>query len=1357
MAAIRSATVCKRNGTARILAHVSDATFDPALQAAAKEMVRTDILTALTVDKGAKSVNTRDATPDPEYRMGTRRENLVRGFHLAQDVDKWGLLSPEDQLDLASIGREMMDQGHEEPEDWKRAMTEILGPEVEPSLDDVWKATIIGRPQSSRFADAMANLAAGGDPVPDAKVPQKKSRRIPMKSLPNPVVEGVLGIGDAFQKGLAPATLDRLSKVGGDLLRHRASELRVENAKAYHFLQPYRPLLDKLIQPTFSEVQKIAEMGDLDKPEDRAAREAALLKFSWVRFIHSVETFIPEHTDENGELVPEEGLPYDSPELEKAGEALRKSTESARDTALALGGLRGYLELYFAHMYRNVGKAEDYIATFNARHRSPLGNKSWSKQREHPTMLDALQACLFPKHRNPIDFQLEHIYNVRRWAMMQQLVKKDLMRARMAYPLDADVHTPPTWEDVDPRLGEIVAKPVLEHEEYYDDLLYGKLKDFAKRVGIKQGREPGVGGPLGVANMKTAKVLTKTGSPMSVLVHEIGHALDGKYGIWGQIIVKGSPNEKLLADIVKNGATPKERGAARKALADIAKRREELRGEMRNLADLRWEGTDSKDVAEGYKKYARNRKEQIANLFDAYVNHRERLHDVAPTVFGVLEDVLKKNGLDDFISIRPSLVLGSAPVELDVPGKRIIARWIVPKSVNRLINNYLSPGWQQNKFYHAALAGFSSFNQFQLGFSLFHVGMTGIDSMISRGATGLSQAINEGGPAAIKSGTAKMATPFLAPLIGLKKGQQIMEAAGLSRGVFDLERFSLHGDESPEVKAIVEMAKRAGMNFEMDPNYSHHLTQKWLSGLRQFLAQAKAGRHGPAAKEFAVAVLRTPWAVMEAAAYPIMSFWVPRIKLYAFAEAATAELHRLGPDATQAEQNAALRRVSDSSDDRMGQVAYDNFHWNRAIKDAFQIMLRSPGWTIGSLRLLGGAVYDTADMPFRLVRRHKELAKRAEAKKEFEDAAEAAHAAYQAEHTIWQAKHDKWEEDGKGREPQEPPPPKEKTFNPKYEAQQLEAPILTQRQAYFLFGAMFLAMAGGSINFLRTGQFPKEWRDFYFPRTGGVNRDGSPERYSLPTYTKDLVAWTHNWSKGWAARAATIVKVTGDKLNPGIQAIHDLTRAGGGREFPNNRIYDPEAGAMDQAKSIGKYLLRSHTPIGAKQLTEPKNPGSAIPDWGPAFGIIRAPGYVTDSPLQSEISQWRNAHQGAPIPQEEADKRQATRDLEYELRGTPKDEWASHIPEGMPKSEKRRLTRNAARDRLQISMRQILDQDLPGALSMIEKYASPEELAVLRPDLQRKMSHSKSNWGKSLSLAQREATRARLRALLDREPAAAAR
>ena len=58
---------------------------------------------------------------------------------------------------------------------------------------------------------------------------------------------------------------------------------------------------------------------------------------------------------------------------------------------------------------------------------------------------------------------------------------------------------------------------------------------------------------------------------------------------------------------------------------------------------------------------------------------------------------------------------------------------------------------------------------------------------------------------------------------------------------------------------------------------------------------------------------------------------------------------------------------------------------------------------------------------------------------------------------------------------------------------------------------------------------------------------------------------------------------------------------------------------------------------------------------------------------------------------------------------------------------------------------------------MIEKYASPEELAVLRPDLQRKMSHSKSNWGKSLSLAQREATRARLRALLDREPAAAAR
>jgi hypothetical protein len=1049
------------------------------------------------------------------------------------------------------------------------------------------------RGSGNRFAEAARRLAMGGEPVASrtrAKpVPAGSGLRLAPKS------EFRQGLEDAKKDligALLPASVNDRAAAGSDVLRYREAERIETQQQTEHRLRQWRGRLDRLSFPTGHEVVKIARL-----PE--AEREKALLKFDGIRFLDSVETWKPPKEmkrapvgdafdtaeDAAGMMADAlgsepEGRPYDSPELEAIGNVLHDVLNEAkrRVQGLGTGKLSKAIELYYPHIWENVVRAQEFVATF-AKQKAMEGNKSWMKKRKYPTMLLGMQSGLIPAFRNPLDQVLAHTHQLGKFVMAHQALD-DLGQLGLNRPFDIDTNVPLGWEALDPRIGQIWGPREIPVEETVDALMWQKLQDFAAEHGIKVGREVGLGGPIGLSSPLTHATLTKFGSPMSVLVHEIGHSIDSKYKVWEKLFFKGE-GEKLAEKLVKewNRNAPRTkaeregRARARRELKQWAEKRETMRKELRALADLRFEGDEdeaARPVAQrgGFGQYVRERPEQIANLFDAYVSHRERLADVAPHVFKALEELLEKNGMSDFKDIRPSLVIERRTDTVPLQGKNLLGYYAAPKEVARVLNRFLSPGLQNKALYKGTRFFFNALNQAQLGLSAFHLVFTGLDTMVSRGSLGTYQLMNGVSPI---EGIWKMLSAPAAPVLGLVKGQRMMEAAGLTKNLLGT---TFAGPLADDIRAVVQ----AGGRFKQDAAWTAAAKGKWISSLRAAWGELQHARPGAAAKLGYSALWRTPFAAIEAVSAPIMEWWVPRLKLATFADMAHVELERLGPEATRAEIRRALARAWDSVDNRMGQLAYSNLFWNAAAKDALLVAVRSAGWNIGFLREGLGGIKDFLTIPSRLG------APRGPRKLGPERPAGGAGGGEPPERPRegWEGVEGPWE-----GEPGAPPP----------RQADLRDPWFTHRMAYLVYGTLFMGLAGSTLQFMMTGELPKSLKDAYFPRTGGRNKDGSAERISLPSYVKDAVAWWRDWARtAWS------------KVNPGASALWEFHE---NKQFPNTRIYNEKDPLLQKGMDVLDWLAKTSTPMSLKGPDKP-NPRSALPKWAGTLGLKPAPRYITN-------------------------------------------------------------------------------------------------------------------------------------------------
>ena len=609
--------------------------------------------------------------------------------------------------------------------------------------------------------------------------------------------------------------------------------------------------------------------------------------------------------------------------------------------------------------------------------------------------MTGLEMGLEPVSDNPAELVLSKAREMDKYLFAHRIYKEG---GEQGWIRTHDVTQPMPygWREINDPSATVYGPPTVTISEAFDPRVMDRLDDLAKGLGIKHERKPNIGHgrALGYAE-RGGGVTTKFGGPESVLAHEIGHQLEWKFNISG--LLKG-----------KKGVP----------------------AELRALADLRFEGGDP---SESYKKYVRNKDEKIANAIAALLYAPERFKQVAPETWDHLRDELWHiPALKPLFDIKPSMVLESRRAEVPVNGLVVRAKKIAPEPAAKVLNNYLSPGLRESSTIFRGYLGLANMmNQAQLGLSAFHLAFTTMDAATSKLALGIYQTA-KGHP--LKGVLSMLQTP-ISPITGLLTGNRMMK------------EWYTPGTQGEEFARLVDAVVEGGGRAKMDSFYHTSVTEKMVKLFREAIAPGRTALERVG--KVAGGAVRSPFALIEQTARPLMEYIVPRQKLGVFADLARFELERLGPDAETEDVRAALGRAWDSVDNRMGQLVYDNLFWDKALKDLAMASVRSVGWNVGTVREILGGLGDTAKLAGRGAGAAGDVTLRREGKQ----------------------------------------------YGPGIAG---GPPDFTPRMSYIIALPVVAGLCGAILYYLWHGKAPETLKDYFFPR------DSHGQRWSLPTYMKDV-------------------------------------------------------------------------------------------------------------------------------------------------------------------------------------------------------------------------------------------------------------
>jgi hypothetical protein len=215
---------------------------------------------------------------------------------------------------------------------------------------------------------------------------------------------------------------------------------------------------------------------------------------------------------------------------------------------------------------------------------------------------------------------------------------------------------------------------------------------------------------------------------------------------------------------------------------------------------------------------------------------------------------------------------------------------------------------------------------------------------------------------------------------------------------------------------------------------------------------------------------------------------------------------------------------------------------------------------------------------------------------------------------------------------------------------------IPDRVAYTMSLLATVATANGILSYAFTGQVPTGM-DFLAFRTGRKDKDGNDERFLLPTYVKDLLAYSKQ-----------PLTTVGHKSHPLLSVINDVAN---NRDFYGYEIRNPNAPVTQQAGQVGKYVIKSFEPFWTRGARKSAEAGATPAQLAaPYVGIMPAPAYITRSSIQNQISELYH-------------KRTGERLKPYESRAADETKRAAHDASTMdiymfkrlPKSDQAALAR----------------------------------------------------------------------------------
>lgn len=750
------------------------------------------------------------------------------------------------------------------------------------------------------------------------------------------------------------------------------------------------------------------------------------------------------------------------PRLAKIADSYRKRTDNMFK-AIARYKDIPYWENWFPHAWKNQKKAKAFFAA-----RRPLeGSKSFLKKRFFEDVLAGMQAGLEPASWNPEELMLKAEDNARRYVMVQEMIR-DAKAIGSAKELHMSEKVPEGFRAPNQNWAQLYLNPNIEIKEAFDKKVMEGLETIAKDLGIHLERKPRIGGPaLGYSTSspgRAGKVSTRFATPESVLAHEIGHQIDDLYGLRERFIRQSTLAEKK---------------------------------ELRALADLRIE--DLQAAPDYFKKYVRKGPEKMAVMLEALIHAPEEFKRVAPINYKKFRAFLKsKPELAPLLKVRPSLVLDERTGTVSAGGIVLGKRIYFEENLARLLDNHMSRDLiMETRLGRGVMLSRNILNSINLGISAFHATGITLLAVMSRAGVGISEVASGN----VLTGLGKVATAPVAPIGYVRFGWRFYKGA-------------------PELAAFEERLFTAGASLETKQYYRNQAFDNFFKNAKQVFAEGNTPyrRVGHATK----AMAQAPFMVLESTMRALQNYYIPQMKVGAFRDLEASQLRirakdiAAGKDTVENVGRIAWRDV----EDRMGLINYDNEFWDQTLKTSIMVLIRAPGWSLGTVRALGGAAF--ADLP--------RYAKRTA---------------------------------GQG-------------FGGK-------APEWTSRMSFALAMIVTTMAAGGIYHFLHTGKWPVTLEDYLHPKNGLKNKDGSDQRINFPTFMRDVEGWSRDPIKEAVGRvdegrgASSLGH--GGKLAPEVTLALDLLENQSYRG-PIRNVNDPW---YAQSGQTIRYIFGKEQPFSISQ------------------------------------------------------------------------------------------------------------------------------------------------------------------------------
>lgn len=167
------------------------------------------------------------------------------------------------------------------------------------------------------------------------------------------------------------------------------------------------------------------------------------------------------------------------------------------------------------------------------------------------------------------------------------------------------------------------------------------------------------------------------------------------------------------------------------------------------------------------------------------------------------------------------------------------------------------------------------------------------------------------------------------------------------------------------------------------------------------------------------------------------------------------------------------------------------------------------------------------------------------------------------------------------------------------------------RVAYTASLLLTVGLANAALTYAFTGQQP-EGLDYWAFRTGGKDEHGNPERFILPTYMKDLLAYAKE-------PLTTLV----NKAHPTLSLFGDLWR---NKDYYGVEVRHEDDGAVKQVLQSGKYIAKAFVPFWIRgQQREAELHAGALRQILPLAGVMPAPKKMTQTPAERLADEYAKA------------------------------------------------------------------------------------------------------------------------------------